>query len=377
MKRIYNRIIAAIIGLASGVERFKTWFFEWLAIFRKRKLYKDVKWTKEQKKTFKAYWKQHYGKKISNRWHRLYESFNGRFCIQYIPELLYSTKIEPRINNRSYMTVFSDKCMNKVLYDGKVEGVRTPITYLTCDAFSFTDGNGSVLNKEEAIRRLNDVGQVVIKPTVGSSSGHNVRILNLKNGIDTKTGEPIGEILNKYKKNYIIQEKVTAHPDFAALYGHAINTIRLITYKSANGICNAPICMRIGSGGAEVDNIHSGGMCVGVSDEGVLMAKAYRLGYGDNKEYYTVHPDTNIRFEGYRIPLIPQMREAACRLHGLTPNAGMISWDFTVNDQNETVIIEANYTGQSVWFPQIINEKPMFGDNTDYVLSTIKNKGVK
>ncbi len=374
MKRLYKKIIKLLYCLIDKIDVLKILVFEWIAILRKAKLYNDIKWTDAQQRQFDDFWIKNYGKKISNRWHKLYESINGVFCVEYIPEIIYSTRIEPQINSKKYCEVYSDKSLNCALYNGVVDGVRTPKEYLSKDERSFFGENREKISESSAIAYLGDIGDAVIKPTVDSSSGHDIRVLCMHNGIDEKTGDRAEDILRYYKKNFIVQEKIVPHPDFAKLYEKSVNTIRLITYLCETGVSNTPVSMRIGSGGSEVDNIHSGGMVVGVSNEGVLGKKAYRLGYGDSKEYYTVHPDTNIEFDGYKLPLIEKMREAAYKLHTITPNVGMISWDFTINNEAEIIVIEANYTGQSAWFPQIVNEKPLFGEMTPEILNIVFSK---
>ena len=83
MKKIYNRFLRFLKKTPWKVDILKTTIAEWIAIFRKATLYKSVKWTKEQKDEFNNYWKTNYGKKISNRWHRLYEACNGVHKIDY------------------------------------------------------------------------------------------------------------------------------------------------------------------------------------------------------------------------------------------------------------------------------------------------------
>lgn len=62
MKRVYNKIILIITHMLLKIEIFKTWSAEWIAILRKRALYKDVKWTKEKQKQF-----DDFGRKITVR----------------------------------------------------------------------------------------------------------------------------------------------------------------------------------------------------------------------------------------------------------------------------------------------------------------------
>ena len=85
-----------------------------------------------------------------------------------------------------------------------------------------------------------------------------------------------------------------------------------------------------------------------------------------------MHPDSQISFSDYSIPGIQEIVESAQKLHEATPQMGIISWDLTLNSNNKPVLIEANYIGQAVWLSQIVNQTPIFGKHTAYILNQIK-----
>ena len=163
------------------------------------------------------------------------------------------------------------------------------------------------------------------------------------------------------------------HESIAKIYDSSINTFRTITYVVDGVVHCADLAMRLGSGGGKIDNIHAGGLVIGVENDGMLLKYAYKLGYSDSKEKLDNHPDSGIVFENYKIYGTEKIIECAKELHGLTPHLGMISWDFMVSTDGNPVLIEANYWGQSVWFTQIVHGKPFFGDKTKLILSKIKN----
>lgn len=57
--------------------------------------------------------------------------------------------------------------------------------------------------------------------------------------------------------------------------------------------------------------------------------------------------------------------------HGRMPHLGILSWDITLDENANPVIIEINTTGQSAWFCQMVNGEPLFGDNTADMLKLI------
>lgn len=372
MKRLYKKMLNFFLKIPQKIEVIKVLIGEWIAILRKAPLYKDIKWTDEQQKQFDEFWKKNYGKKISNRWHRLYESVSGIHNIDYLPEIIYTTKIAPKVNDYTYCLVYADKNLNELFYNNRIEGVRTPDYFVFNNYGKFYDGSRHLISKEKAIEILSNVGDAVIKPTVGSSSGNNVIIVNMKNGKDTLNGMSALEIVDKYKSNFTVQEKIKPSKELSTLYPSSINTFRVISYIVDDKISVAPISLRIGGGGSEVDNIHAGGMSIAVAKDGILSKYAYRLGYGDSSECFDTHPDTGVQFEGYKLSFVDRLISTAKRLHEMTANIGMVSWDFTVDSNNDIVVIEANFRGQAVWFPQMLSGESFYGENTEKILQSLK-----
>ena len=371
MKKLYKKFLNLFFKVPVKIEIFKTFIAEWYAIIKKSSRYKNVKWTTQQQKEFDEFWKNSYGKKISNRWHKLYQSVNGVYRIDYLPEIIYTTKIEHKFNDHFYSKVSSDKSLLGVFFDNRIENVRTPENYVINSYGVFYNSKREVISYEEAKNILSDIGPAVVKPTTDSSSGQNVQILNIKDGKDLKTAITLDELFNKYGNNFVVQEKIKPFKELKDLYPDSINTIRLTSYILNSQVHVAPISLRIGASGSVVDNIHAGGMGVSVDDSGQLGEIAYRLGYGDSDEKFSQHPDTNIVFKNYKLSFIEELIDDAKKLHGLLSNIGVISWDFTVDENGNIVIVEINVRGQGIWFPQMISGRPLFGDNTKEFLKTL------
>jgi hypothetical protein len=351
----------------------KTWAAEWFAIIRKKHLYKDIKWSSQQVRDFNDFWIENYGKKISPRWHKLYQSMNGVFDVRYMPEMLFTTKLEPKLNPYLYSRHMSDKALVEIFASDMVE---VPETVIVRNNGYYYDGDRKPVTENEAFAILSGSGDVVIKPALGGSSGQNVRILSIKNGVDTKTGQHVKDIVNEYD-SFIVQKKILPHDSFAALYPNSINTIRIATYIIDGRVYHTPLAIRVGTGGNEVDNIHAGGIGIGVSDEGLLKKVGYKLGYGYAPAKFLEHPDTKVVFEGHKLSGIEKIIETAEKMHGRIPGLGMVSWDFTINDKNVPVLIEVNLLGQGIRIAQISNGQAVFGDNTGNILRHIKKRRIK
>jgi hypothetical protein len=75
----------------------------------RQKLIASVNWTSEQEYEFNDYWKSNFGKCISPAWHKLYQSYTGRFNVKYFPEYIFSSKLEPLLDKNPYNDALEDK----------------------------------------------------------------------------------------------------------------------------------------------------------------------------------------------------------------------------------------------------------------------------
>ena len=55
-------------------------------------------------------------------------------------------------------------------------------------------------------------------------------------------------------------------------------------------------------------------------------------------------------------------------MHTLLPQLGCYNWDFTLNEQGEPVLIEANTDNGGVWILQMAHGKGYFGERTGEIL---------
>lgn len=371
MKFIYKAILSIFDTIVVSLEINKMRIAERYALLRKSKLYKDIQWSKENKKEFDSYWKVHYGRKIISRGHKLYEAINNTHHKDYMPDFLYATKVEPYFNPYFYAKLYSDKSLTEILYS-KSKLTSFPETYLVNSGGILYDGERNIITMDNAKSILSTITEAVIKPTVGGNSGKGVMVCTFEDGYDKNNNYNIFDLLEDNNKNFIVQEKMKQHESIAKIYENSINTFRTITYVVDGIVYCADLAMRIGSGGGNIDNIHAGGLVIGVENDGTLLKYAYKLGYSDSNKKTKKHPDSDIVFDKYKVFGTEKIIECAKELHGLTPHLGMISWDFMVSEDGDPVLIEANYWGQSVWFTQIVHGKPFFGDKTSSILNIIR-----
>lgn len=174
----------------------------------------------------------------------------------------------------------------------------------------------------------------------------------------------------KKKGTYIVQECIAQNEQLAVLYAGAVNTFRVITYLWNGEVFHVPLALRIGQGGSYLDNAHAGGMFIGVNDSGELNDEAFT----EFGKRYKEHPDTHAVFKGYKLSFVPELIKTAKKLHLNAPQLGIISWDLTVDQNGEFVLIEANTRGQGIWISQMAHGCGPFGKNTEDILRYVASK---
>lgn len=365
IKSLYKKYYGFVDTKGERLEKTKTRTAELFSVVRRQKMYKSIEWTFKQQQEFDYFWKQNYGKTISNKWHKIYESINGQHCVEYIPEILYTTQIEYLLNDYNYSKVFEDKSLIETISRGACCCV--PETLIVCSKGIYFDNKRNVVSFSGACRLIeNYKNDIVIKPTINTGSGKNIHFVN---GGDL---EKVKLLLKGMGNDFIVQAAIIPDPVFASLNPASINTLRVTTYILNNNIYHMPIACRMGGGDSKLDNIHAGGIGIGVLDDGRMMEEGYLLGYGDNNKKYYEHPYTKVVFSDIVLPSVNKVIEAAYEVHVRLPHIGIISWDFTVNRDGDPVLIEANLRNQGIWFPQIIHGKGAFEDNTEKILKLLR-----
>lgn len=379
LKSIYRGYISNLKNKPQLLRIRKQRVGEWIEIFTKEwGAVVAGKLTKKEKCEIQAYWKEQGYGKIPLYWHRKYKAYSGKLDIRYFPEYLYTTKLEPKLNADFITNVIADKNFVEFIYAnvlGENDWIRVPKTLGGCSYGNYFDHNRQPITVNGLSELLCQYsGDCIIKPSVGESSGYGVRLLILENGIDKKTGETVNDIISGYGKNFIIQQRIMEHENWAVLNPSSVNTVRIITYRVDDAIRATGAIMRIGRQGSHLDNAHAGGMYIAVNEEGFLGDYAHVCGFDDR---YNIHPDSGICFNKHQIPHMSKVREAALKLHRCLPSIGFVNWDFAVDPDGNVVLIEANFSAGSVWLVQNAHGKAVFGDDTPRMIRLICKKSVR
>ena len=247
-------------------------------------------------------------------------------------------------------------------------GVKSPRVILSCCYGLYRDEENKPITKNEFINSLSNCGKIFIKPSVDSDSGNGCFISNFVGGFDTITNNSSEDIINSIGNNFVVQEVITCHKSVRDIFPNSVNTLRVITYKWNGNIEVMPVIMRIGRGNAFVDNAHAGGIFIAVDNDGTL----HNTAFTEFCYKFYEHPDTKIKFEGYKIIGVEKVIEAAKKMHAAIPQLGSYNWDFTIGEHGEPVLIETNVNGGGIWVIEMAHGKGPFGENIESVLKWIR-----
>ena len=168
----------------------------------------------------------------------------------------------------------------------------------------------------------------ILKPKRGFG-GEGVKIISIKEDLN---GESLYDFC--HKNNYFAEELVVQHPKMASLHPASVNTVRVLM------VSGKPIsaALRMGCGGSDVDNAHSGGYFAGIDLETGIVCS-----YGINPKGVRIvrHPDTGIIIPGFEIPFFKDVLKLTVEASKVVDKLKIIAWDIAITNDGP-VFIEVN-----------------------------------
>ena len=334
---------------------------------RRTAIFSRISLTSEQQQQINEFYLKNYGSKIPHTWHRHFTAFTGNFDYRYFPELLYIPEFEYFMNSsKDYITAFSDK--NVLPMIARSAGIKTPRVIFSRTCSIFRDSDNRFITEQDAFNLLSHSGEVFAKPSVDSCSGMGCEVIN------TSSQEESRSLFTRLGTDFVIQERLKCHADLAAIYPCSVNTFRVISYIWHGKVKICPVILRIGQGGKFLDNAHAGGIFIAVNNDGSL----HKTAFTEFNTQFTGHPDTGLKFEGWKINNFPKIINAAKIMHEAVPQIGVVNWDFTIGQDGEPILMEGNMRSGSIWLIEMAHGKGVFGDDTAEILQwTRKMKSLK
>lgn len=141
----------------------------------------------------------------------------------------------------------------------------------------------------------------------------------------------------EYLKNnrLFLEEYIKQNKEVSKICSQSVNTIRIMTF-----LCNGKskiifAAMRFGNGINSVDNFHKGGMGVLVDyEKGILVGDAY----DKDLNKFTNHPESNIKFDGFKIPNFDIVKKIVLEAAKVNKNIRVVGWDVAITDKGATFV---------------------------------------
>lgn len=139
---------------------------------------------------------------------------------------------------------------------------------------------------------------------------------------------------------YVVQVSLQQHPSLAALHPHSVNTLRIVTIRSDDGIDVFSVLLRVGVNGSHSDNWATGGL-VGRIDIDSRRTEGPFFSKPPCARVFEVHPDTSVVLAGIEIPYLSEAIEMVKSFHGFLYGLKSVGWDVAITCDGP-VVIEAN-----------------------------------
>lgn len=150
---------------------------------------------------------------------------------------------------------------------------------------------------------------------------------------------------NEYRvlceEDAIAEQVIRQNDAINALYPDSVNTIRIASVLTDDGVVLLSPCMRIGNGGV-IDNFCQGGMCVAIDNEtGCIETQAV----DKNHHVYDRHPITGTPFLGYQIPHWDLLKQTVKEMALVDKDAVFVGWDMAITPEGVDMVECNNHQG--------------------------------
>lgn len=330
--------------------RFKTW-----------KKYLGVKFDKElytaYKKTIVPYWAKYGIKPSLCMVKENYVLSAGSLDPRNIPDDIWLNKVVPYFNDSRFSRVLADKNLNNLLFPD----VKRPKTLIKSVSGRYCLDDFTPISRDDAIGLCRSEGRWVIKPTINSFQGQDVRIFN-----GPLSQEEVEKLFSIYEStDFIVQEAIVQHPAISAYNPSSVNTLRLITLVFREQAYILSSVLRVGAPGSIVDNTGAGGYAFDITPSGSISTIAYSSRNGEVR-----HDDrsSDPAYCNNHIPNYAKICNMAKEMAKRVPHLSLIAWDFAIDPEGEAILLEFNThsPGQNQE-----TSGPSFGALTEDVLTEV------
>lgn len=327
----------------------------------------STKISQEQYEEITAFWKPlikgFLGKITFNmKWYDIYNCTNvfGFDLKQYIPDSYYYCIVDRYFNKLTSCKELDDKN----LYDLYFRDVNQPKTIFRKEGLMYLDSNYRIISETQALHKcLDKENGVILKSSVNASAGAGIHKWSPKK----QTIDDLRRYMQTHS-HLICQELIMQHECLRQFNETCVNTIRMVTLLLNGEVSVVTSAVIMGGENATTNHLHSGGIVCGIHSNGNF----YHTAFDSKLNEYKKHPN-GILFESCKIhnyeKCIDLVKFLAPRFSRVSK---LISWDVTINEKGEPLLIEPNlFKGGVIQ----IASGPVFGNRTEEILSHINENG--
>lgn len=171
---------------------------------------------------------------------------------------------------------------------------------------------------------------------VSSSRGDGVRLIDKVENRESffKKMRHDGKVL--------LEECIIQAQEMATFNDSSVNTVRLSTYNTRNGIVVEHGFFRTGRAGTFIDNAAKGGIFAVVDVKNGCISSD---GYDEYGNTYSSHPDSEVKYKEYTFPYWEDAKSICRNIAKEMPSVKYISFDLAYTDSG-WVVVEINPSGQ-------------------------------
>ena len=285
----------------------------------------------------KAEVRKYFGKyeRVNLLCHRVFTGCSGKFHPEYISEEMYYRRIEPYYSDRLASKYLDNKCF----YYRFFSSVKQPELYAMRIKGRWLDGHFRPISLEEAASIVGEQEKSVFKHATFSECGYGVYFLDDLNPEERQRRfMELAKAADPGRIDLVVQAAIDQHPAYAALHPSSVNTLRIISLLTKEGVKILASAVRIGAGDSRVDNLGYGGVLCCIHEDGSLGELGIRKDGTATRE----HPELHYQFDGIRLPYYHKAVEIVKRAHGIMGHNRFAHWDVAIDSSGEAVLIETN-----------------------------------
>lgn len=230
-----------------------------------------------------------------------------------------------RMNTRENLELFNDK---RKAYERFGEFYKRELIEVSCD---------DDLKVFIPFFEKND--RMIVKPKNGSG-GKGIFIL------EKKTYPSVEKAFAAIRAvgAAVVEELIVQAPEMATLNESSVNTVRVPTLKTKDGVVIFHPFLRCGCGNAVVDNASSGGILAEVDPKtGIVITK----GANESGGFYIKHPSSGTVIPGFQIPRWEEAVTLVNQLAHVVETNRYVGWDLALT-KDGWVMVEGNPRGHLV-----------------------------